>query len=55
MFVSIWQVQIPETIIWSSPSRYYVPKEDMRFSELPNVSVIADDILIYENDHNEAD
>ena len=43
----IWQLQIHEIAVWSSPCRRYVPmKNDKILKDLPNLFGIADDILV---------
>ena len=43
----IWQKQIQEITIWSSPSRRYVPKKNIKkFKDLPNIFGVANDILV---------
>ena len=47
IFLSILQVSIHKTTVQNNTSRWYVPKEDRElFNDIPNVFVMADDILI---------
>ena len=49
--MSIWQVQIQQTTIWSGASMWCAPaKEWWNIQNLPNASDMADDILIVEYD-----
>ena len=45
--MSVWQVQIQKTVIWSSPTGdMFQCKIDEIFRNLPNVFGIANDILV---------
>ena len=57
--MSVWQLQIQKTAIWSSPHAgdMFQCKIDEIFKNLPNVFGIADDILVvgYDTDGKDND